>query len=321
MAESTKNENTFAVASRYPLTSESTPKSSTNGNAKDDTYNEPETAVKNEMANSTKLGALSRLEDVFVSKVCAITVSGNIDILLTFICDLVNLSISTGNIDGVKLAHITPLVKGDSLDPDNLTNYRPISNLSFIGKLIERIVLKRLNDHMDINNLHMPQQAAYKKHNSTETLLIRIVNDLIIASDEKSCTVVMLLDLSAAFDTVDHTKLITILEKEIGVSGTALNWFRSFLSGRAQKVKIGPHESEEVIILFGVPQGSVLGPVLFNIYIRSLYVSVQRLNFNIFGFADDHQVFKQLKKPQEASVLITQLPNCFTSILNWMQHH
>ena len=91
------------------------------------------------------------------------------------------------------------------------------------------------------------------------------MNDLVIASDEKSCTVVMLLDLRAIFDTVDHTKLLTILEKLIGVSGTALNWFRSFLSGRTQKVMIGTYESEEVIILFGVPQGSVLGPVLFDI--------------------------------------------------------
>ena len=84
----------------------------------------------------------------------------------------------------------------------------------------------------------------------------------------------MLLDLSAAFDTVDHIKLLHILRREIGIDGTALNWFASFLQGRCQKVRVEGFESTEIIIKFGVPQGSVLGPVLFNIYIRSLYNSV-----------------------------------------------
>ena len=166
---------------------------------------------------------------------------------------------------------MTPLIKGQSLDPSDLKNYRPIYNLSIIGKLIERVVLKRLNDHLSRNNLNIPFQSAYKKHHSTETLLIRIVNDLLITTDEKKATVVMLLDLSVAFDTVDHTKLLHILCKDIGISSNTLKWFKSFLSGRCQKVSINGTESSEIIIKFGVSQGSVLGPVLFNIYIRSLY--------------------------------------------------
>lgn len=106
----------------------------------------------------------------------------------------------------------------------------------------------------------IPTQSGYKKCHSTETLLIRVVNDLLIASSEKKATIVMLLDLSAAFDTVDHQKLLKIIEVEIGVSGNALAWFKS-----CQKVCIGSHESMEIIIKFGVPQGSVLGPVLFTL--------------------------------------------------------
>ena len=126
---------------------------------------------------------------------------GNLTPLLT---ELVNLSLSTGSMDGVKLADVVPLIKGDNLDSHVLKNYRPVSNLTFLGKIIERVVLKRLNDHLTANNLHSHNQYAYKTHHSTETLIIKIVNDVLIAMDEKEATDIMLLDLSAAFDTVDH---------------------------------------------------------------------------------------------------------------------
>ena len=245
----------------------------------------------------------------------------NLDTVIPYLCTLVNLSLSQGCVDGVKVAHITPLIKDNSLNNAELKNYRPISNLSFVGKLIERIVLRRLNDHLTENNLHIPWQSGYKKSHSTETLLIRIVNDLLIASNEEKATVVMLLDLSAAFDTVDHDLLLRILMTEIGITGTALKWFKSFLSGRCQKVKIGQYESVEVIIKFGVPQGSVLGPVLFNIYIRALYRSVQKLQFLIQGYADDHQVYKQFDKSSQYSLLVNELPQCFLSINQWMSNH
>ena len=238
-----------------------------------------------------------------------------------YLCDLVNCSLNSGSIEGAKLAHLTPLIKSNSLDPTDLKNYRPISNLSFIGKLIERVVLKRLNDHMAQNNLQIPVQSAYKKHHSTETLLIRIVNDLLITIDENKATVVMLLDLSAAFDTVDHNKLLNILKYEMGLEGEALNWFRSFLCGRCQKVRVEGYESVEILIKFGVPQGSVLGPVLFNIYIRSLYNTVHNLNFNIHGFADDHQIFKSFNMGQQFNVLACKLPQLFNQIKNWMTSH
>ena len=251
----------------------------------------------------------------------ALVVKENIDTLLPHICDLVNLSLSSGSIDGAKLAHLTPLIKGQSLDSSKLKNYRPISNLSFIGKLIERIVLKRLNVHLDANKLNISNQSAYKKLHSCETLMVRIVNDLLIASDEEKATVVMLLDLSAAFDTVDHTKLLSILKHEIGLEGNALSWFKSFLCGRCQKVRIGDCESVEIIIKFGVPQGSVLGPVLFNIYVRSLYNTVQALKFAVHGFADDHQICKPFSPEKQHGILACELPRCFQEITNWMNKH
>lgn len=245
----------------------------------------------------------------------------NKDILLPLLCDIVNASLTSGSIDGAKLAHISPLLKGQGLDSADLKNYRPISNLTFVGKLIERVVLKRLNEHLDANNLNIPNQSGYKKSHSTETLLIRVVNDILIATSENKATVVMLLDLSAAFDTVDHGKLLNILQHELGITGTAWKWFHSFLTGRCQRVRVSGTESYEVVIKFGVPQGSVLGPVLFNLYIRSLYSTVKDLKFAIHGYADDHQVYKTFTHQEEYSILVDEVPDCLKQICNWMSHH
>ena len=221
-----------------------------------------------------------------------------------------------------RIADITLLIEGNNLDPNTLENYRPVSNLAFVGKLIERVVQRRLDEHLSKHNLHIPEQSGYKKGFSTETLLIRIVNDLLIASDEGKGTVLMLLDLSAAFDTVDHNILLKILEREVGITGNALKWFKSYLQGRCQRVKVNGKISCDIIIKFGVPQGSVLGPILFNIYIRSIYRSVKVLSgFNIFGFADNHQLFKNFNLYEEYQTLVDDLPKCFQTINEWMTSH
>ena len=242
----------------------------------------------------------------------------NITNLIPLITELVNLSMATGSMEGVKLADIVPLIKDEKLDPNVLKNYRPVSNLTFLGKIIERVVLSRLNDHLTANNLNSPDQFAYKKNHSTETLMIKVVNDLLIAADGKEATVIMLLDLSAAFDTVDHDLLLNILEKEIGLRGNVLKWFQSFLKGRSQRIRLGKTTSESITIMFGVPQGSVLGPVLFNLYIRSIYGCVQKLGFTIFGYADDHQILKSFKAEGQLNVLTHDLTRCFSQIKLWM---
>ena len=115
---------------------------------------------------------------------------------------------------------LVPLIKqlDDLTDKDNEKNYRPVTNLQFVGKLIERVVKKRLDEHMEKHELDSDFEHGYKEGHSTETLLLKAVNDLLMSCDAGLPSVLMLLDLSAAFDTVDQKKLLHILEEEIGIT-------------------------------------------------------------------------------------------------------
>ena len=247
----------------------------------------------------------------------------HIDVFLPIWVEIVNLSLKVGSMDGLKNAVIIPLIKEltGTTDIENMKNYRPVSNLLFVGKLIERVVNIRLEKHMERNNLLIDQQYGYKKSHSTEMLLLKVINDLLESCDKNIPTIVLLLDLSAAFDTVDQSKLLEILYNDIGITGVALEWFRSFLMERTQRVKIGDTYSDIVDLLFGVAQGSSLGPPLFNIYIRSLYKYIEPTKFTIEGFADDHQLLKQFLVALQIKALGDDITNCLIKISKWMEEH
>ena len=153
--------------------------------------------------------------------------------------ELVNLSLFTGSMECLKSGVLLPAIKGmdDLMDSDLYKNYRPITNLVFVGKLIERIVKKRTDCHMDINNLHCKNQYGYKNEHSTELLMTKVTNDLFVSCDNKNPTLLMFLDLSAAFVTVDQEKLLNILDKEMGIRRTALEWYRSFLQCKTYHIR------------------------------------------------------------------------------------
>ena len=135
--------------------------------------------------------------------------------LLPTITKIINISLETGTVPrSMKKATVSSLLKKLTLDKDVLKNYRPVSNLSFISKILEKIVSSRLLDHIKSNNLGEPLQSAYKRHHGTETALLKIQSDLLLAMDDHKASLVVFLDFSAAFDTIDHTILVNRLRND-----------------------------------------------------------------------------------------------------------
>ncbi|MCJ8729682.1 hypothetical protein PDJAM_G00109140, partial [Pangasius djambal] len=216
----------------------------------------------------------------------------------------------------LKLAVIKPLVKKPDLDPSNLTNYRPISNLPFLSKILEKVVAQQLISYLQSNNIYELYQSGFRPHHSTETALVKVVNDLLLASDQGCVSLLILLDLSAAFDTIDHNILLHRLEKVVRIKGSVLDWFRSYLTDRYQFVDLNGDHSARYRVEYGVPQGSVLGPLLFTLYMLPLGNIIRKHNISFHCYADDTQLYV-LARPDENSQL-KKVEACAIDIRDWM---
>jgi hypothetical protein len=235
--------------------------------------------------------------------------------------NIINTSLISGTVPSeLKTAIVKPLLKKANLDQNVLKNYRPVSNLPFVSKILEKVVLKQLLIHLQANNLCNTFQSAYRTGHSTETVLLRIVNDPLAAVDNDDVAMLLLLDLSAAFDTIDHNILLSRLEHTFGISSNALQWFRSYLLDRHQSVSINNTSSPSSPLLFGVPQGSVLGPVLFVMYTTPLSELIQNCAINHQLFADDTQLHQSCP-PSDIQMLRDNLHHCTTQIKSWMNNN
>jgi len=202
------------------------------------------------------------------------------------------------------------------VDPTLCTNYRPISNVSFLSKLIERVVHTQLYSYLFANNLLPPLQSGFRQFHSTETAVLKVYNDLVLAADKGYVTALILLDFSAAFDCVDHCILLKVLQQSFGITGTILNWFVSYLSNRTQRVRINLLTSHIAAVLFGVPQGSVLGPLLFILYTSALSAIASRHGIEIHLYADDTQLYVHLRLNEVADAT-RRLRACINDIMLW----
>jgi hypothetical protein len=230
---------------------------------------------------------------------------------------LVNQSLTEGMVPSYyKHALVQPFLKKSSLDPTVLSNYRPISKVPFLSKLLEKVVLKQLTIFLNKHHIFDTFQSGFRSQHSTETALLRVSNDLLLSVDAGNCTALVLLDLSAAFDTVDHGILLERLSKWVGIGGTVLSWFASYLQGRTVAVEIGTSTSSVCPVVCGVPQGSCLGPVLFSLYMLPLGLICQKHGVAYHCYADDTQLYFPLNVEDKARG--SSLLNCLDEIKQWM---
>lgn len=219
-----------------------------------------------------------------------------LDYLLPAITSIVNKSLSQICVPTpFKRAVVRPLLKKSNLDKEVLKNYRPVSNLPFISKILEKVVATRLENHINSHSLHDHAQSAYRAGHSTETALLRVHHDIACALDNNCCAVLLMLDLSAAFDTIDHTILLNRLEFSFGITDDALLWLKSYLTERTQCVSIGSVQSNDIELCFGVSQVSLLRPKLFCMSSKPVSEICRRHGMSYHSYADDTQVYQVIK--------------------------
>jgi hypothetical protein len=245
----------------------------------------------------------------------------NIEVLAPFLVVLFNRSLALGVFPTpFKAAYITPLLKKADLDAADVRSYRPISNLSVLSKLLERLVARQLIEYLTMFNLLPELQSAYRTHHSTETAVLKVLGDILRAIDSGDLAVLTLLDLSAAFDTVDHSILLRRLRTSYGLDGSVYDWFASYLDGRTQYVRCGAKSSTTSSVSSGVPQGSVLGTIMFVQYTADLPQMIERHNLRPHLYADDTQIYG-FCRPADTAGLQSRVSSCVSEVASWMREN
>ena len=244
----------------------------------------------------------------------------NIDTLAPIITDIINTSLQSGVVPAaMKHAIVTPIIKKRGIDVNLHRNYRPISSMSVVSKTMERYVALQLRRYLDVKCLDDPFHSAYRPGHSTDTALVRIHNDLLLSIDSRRSVLLVLLDVTLAFDTLDHAILLHRL-RELGLYRTVLAWFTSYIVGRSNSVKIRQTTSYRQTLKYSVPQGSVLGPILFNIYISPIADIFRRRQIRYHIYADDTQLYAECP-PSNHTDALRHLRDCVNDLKRWLDRN
>ena len=224
------------------------------------------------------------------------------DLIIIPLCKIISNSFTSGVLpEALKISKVIPIHKDGSTQ--NLNNYRPISLLSIFDKIIEKLMHKRVYSFLTEHNILFHNQFGFRRNNSTTYALLQITEMIKESIDNHKYGCGIFIDLRKAFDTVNHDILLSKLE-HYGIRGTALKWFKSYLSNRKQYVFHNGESSNLMDITCGVPQGSVLGPLLFLLYINDLPNISKVLDFYLF--ADDTNIYCEANTLQELQFIINR---------------
>ena len=244
---------------------------------------------------------------------------------MALITDIINTSLRDGIVpESFKRALVKPPLKKPGLELLE-KNYRPVSNLSYISKLVEHVVAVQLVTHIERHGMMEAHQSAYHSSCSMETALLKVKTDIIQALDNQEVECLILLDLSVAFDTIDHDIPLSRLKSRFAVTGVVLKWLGSYLKDRSQAVEIGVplsggSRSEFAKMRLGIPQGSVLGPILFTIYTVPIGNICRKHQVAFHLYADDTQIYLSFRPsiPSSKHECIAKIKKCIEEIGIWM---
>jgi hypothetical protein len=195
-----------------------------------------------------------------------------------------------------------------------------VSNLPYLSKVIEKVVVGQVDSHMTDKALYASHQSAYRKGHSTETALVKILDDVLCSVDRSKCVFLVLLDQSAAFDTVNQEYLLHRLDSTYGIRDSALAWMKSYFKGRTQSVNISGVSSKSKILNTGFPQGSVIGPFKYPMYTSELFSIAERHGICIHMYADDTQLYASFE-PNDCKDKMLKLEACIREIREWMEQN
>jgi hypothetical protein len=241
-----------------------------------------------------------------------------VDILCPVYEKIVNSSIANSVFPkDLKHAIVTPILKSPTLDPESFKNYRPLSTFPFLAKIEEKVLYDQLNCYIEENKLYPESQSSYRKYHSCETALVRMSDDIQKHINNKMNVYLLLLDSSAAFDTIDQRILLYKLEKHYNIRGKALQMIASYFEDRTFSVKIKEIQSSPKKLSHGVPQGSLLGPLFYILYTKEIEWIVQKHGLSIQSYADDCQIYVSFYDDGKEKAEYA-LKTCLREIQVWM---